>query len=51
MKLKGRRFQTVEEIKAESLAVLNTLQENGFQECFKTGSAAGMVVKPQKVIL
>ena len=34
MKLKGRRFQT-EEIQAESQAVLNTLRENDFQECFK----------------
>jgi hypothetical protein len=35
MKLKGRRFQTVEKIQAESQAVLNTLGENDFQECFK----------------
>jgi len=35
MKLKGRIFQTLEEIQAESQAVLNTLQENDFQECFK----------------
>ena len=35
MKLKGRRFQTLEEIQAESQAVLNTLRENDFQECFK----------------
>jgi hypothetical protein len=35
MKLKGRKFQMVEEIQAESQAVLNTLQENYFQECFK----------------
>jgi hypothetical protein len=35
MKLKGRRFQTVEEIQAESKAILNTLGENDFQECFK----------------
>jgi len=35
MKLKGRRFQTVEEIQAELQAVLNTLRENDFQECFK----------------
>ena len=35
MKLKGRRIQTLEEIQAESQAVLNTLQENDFQECFK----------------
>ena len=35
MKLKGRRFQTMEEIQAELQAVLNTLRENDFQECFK----------------
>ena len=34
MKLKGWRFQT-EEIQAELQAVLNTLRENDFQECFK----------------
>jgi len=34
MKLKGQRFQT-DEIQAESQAVLNTLRENDFQECFK----------------
>jgi len=34
IKLKGRQFQT-EEIQAESQAVLNTLRENDFQECFK----------------
>jgi hypothetical protein len=45
MKLKGRRFQTLEEIQAESQAVLNTLQENDFQECFKTGSTAGIIIK------
>ena len=35
MKLKGRRFQTLEEIQAEPQAVLNTLRENDFQECLK----------------
>ena len=35
MKLKGRRFQTLEEIQAESQAVLNTIRENDFQECLK----------------
>ena len=35
MKPKGRRFQTLEEIQAESQAVMNTLRENDFQECFK----------------
>ena len=34
-KLKGRRFQMLEEIQAESQAVLNMLRENDFQECFK----------------
>jgi len=34
MKLKGRRCQTLEEIQAESQAVLNMLRENDFQECF-----------------
>ena len=35
MKHKGRRFQTLEEIQVESQAVLNTLRDNDFQECFK----------------
>jgi hypothetical protein len=35
MKIKGRRFQMVEEIQAESQAVLSALRENYFQECFK----------------
>jgi len=47
MKLKGRRYQT-EEIQAQSQAVLNTLRENDFQECFKNWHAAGIIVKPQK---
>jgi len=35
LKLKGLRFQTLEEIQAESQAILNMLRENEFQECFK----------------
>ena len=35
MKLKGRSFQRLEEIQSEMQAVLNTLRENDFQECFK----------------
>jgi len=35
MKLKGRRFQVLEEIQAEWQAVVNTLQENDFQEFLK----------------
>jgi len=34
LKLNGRRFQ-MQEIQAELQAVLNTLRENDFQECFK----------------
>ena len=48
MKLKGRRFQTVEEIQAESQAALNTLEKMTSRNASKTGSAAGIVVKPQK---
>jgi histone-lysine N-methyltransferase SETMAR len=35
MKLKGQRFQMMEQIQAESQAVLNMLGENDFQGCFK----------------
>ena len=35
MKCMGRRFKTLEEIQAESQAILNMLRENDFQECFK----------------
>ena len=48
MKLKEGRFQTVEEIQAESQAVLNTLRENDLRNASENGSAAGIVVKPQK---
>ena len=41
MKLKGRRFQTSEEIQAESLAVLNTLREIDFQEYSKNWQRRG----------
>jgi hypothetical protein len=35
LKLKGRRFDTTEEIQAESQRVLNTLTEKDFQETFQ----------------
>jgi hypothetical protein len=35
LKLKGRRFYTIEEIQAESQRVLDTLTEKDFQEAFK----------------
>jgi transposase len=37
LKLKGRRFDTTEDIQAESQRVLGTLTENGFQERSKNG--------------
>jgi hypothetical protein len=35
LKLKGRRFDTIEEIQAESQRVLHTLAEKEFQEAFQ----------------
>jgi hypothetical protein len=35
LKLKGRRFDTIEEIQAESKRVLDTLIENDFQEALQ----------------
>jgi hypothetical protein len=34
-KIKGRRFDTIEEIQAKSQGVLDTLTENEFQEAFQ----------------
>jgi hypothetical protein len=34
-KLKGRPFQAIEVIEAESQAVLNTLTEHDFQDAFR----------------
>jgi hypothetical protein len=38
LKLKGRRFDTIEEIQAESQRVLDTLTEKDFQEAFQKWS-------------
>jgi hypothetical protein len=35
LKLKGRRFETTEEIQAESQRVLDTVTDWGFQEAFQ----------------
>jgi hypothetical protein len=35
IKLKGRHFDTIEMIKAESQAVMNTLTDHDFQDAFK----------------
>jgi hypothetical protein len=41
IKLKGRYFDTIEVIEAESQAFLNTLTEHDFQDAFKNGRSAG----------
>jgi hypothetical protein len=35
LKLKGRRFDTIEDIQAETHKVLDTLTEKNFQDAFK----------------
>jgi hypothetical protein len=44
LKLKGRRFVTIDEIQAESRRVLDTLTEKGFQETFQNGGDGGIGV-------
>jgi hypothetical protein len=41
IKPKGRHFDTIEVIKAESQAMLNTLTENDFQDAFENGRTSG----------
>jgi hypothetical protein len=36
LKLKGRRFDTIEEIQAELPGVIDTVTEKDFQEAFQT---------------
>jgi hypothetical protein len=48
IKLKGRHFDTTVVIEAESLAVLNTLTENDFQDAFKNGRSTGNATYAQK---
>jgi hypothetical protein len=50
LRLKGRRFVSIEEILAESQKVLNTLKPENFNECFqKLGKIAGIFVYKPKV--
>jgi hypothetical protein len=44
MKLKGRRFDTIEEIQGESQRVLDTVSEKDFQKRSKNGGVNGTVV-------
>jgi hypothetical protein len=48
LKLKGRRFDSIEEIQTESQDVLNTLTRNDFQQCFRSGYPAGIAALMQK---
>jgi hypothetical protein len=41
IKLKGRHFDTIKVIEAESHAMLNTLIKHDFQDAFKNGRSAG----------
>jgi hypothetical protein len=41
IKLRGRHFDTVDVIEAESQAVLKTLTQHDFQDAFKNGRSAG----------
>jgi hypothetical protein len=41
IKMKGRRFDTIEVFEAESQAVLNTHTEHDFEDAFKHGRSAG----------
>jgi hypothetical protein len=43
IKLKGRHFDTIQMIEAESQAVLNTFTEHDFQDAFKLVEAPGTV--------
>jgi hypothetical protein len=36
LKLKGRRFESIEYIQAESQDVMKMLTQNDFQECFRS---------------
>jgi hypothetical protein len=47
-KLKGRHFDTIGVIMAESQSVLNILTEHDFQDAFKNGRSAGNGAYSQK---
>jgi hypothetical protein len=52
LRLKGRRFDTIEEIQAESQEVLNTFTLENFQGCMESWKDAGIAVyMPKGTIL
>ena len=48
LRLNGRRFDTTEEIHAESQEVIDTLIFENFQGCMKSGKHAGIAVYMSK---
>jgi hypothetical protein len=52
MKLKGRRFETVSDIRRESQAVLDSIKENGFHGAFEARKYDGIAVHvPKETVL
>ena len=49
LRLKGRRFASIEEVQAESQQILNTLTPAYFNEWFQSGKIGGIVVYKPKV--
>jgi transposase len=45
LKLKGRRFDSIEEIQTESQDVMKTLTQNDFQQCFRSWKSKGTTSK------
>jgi hypothetical protein len=41
LKFKGRRFESIEEIQAESQDVMTMLSQNDFQQCFQSWKSHG----------
>jgi hypothetical protein len=48
LKLKGRQFDTMQEIQAESQRVLDTMTEKDFQEAFQKGGFGRTAVYMQE---
>jgi hypothetical protein len=51
LKLKGPRFDTIEEIQAESQRVLDSVTEKDFQEAFQNWETAGPVSTCRRELL
>jgi len=49
LRLKRRRFASIEEVQAESQQILNKLKPADFNECFRKWQIAGIIVYKPKV--